>query len=259
MYRDAKSALDERDRAVGAILIGEALIASCERAQVLGEAHASGAWRAIRDAHDEFPEIWRSLDRARHVLARRGVNVLGYDELRPHVRTRLATARDDDADAVQLDPAALDDARRAADELKLAVPGADWVAIEQRTSGLVRAPLLRRRRNRLIAAGLVAVFAAGVLSWLSAIVPDKRLDRAAELRRELAQITMERQLKIIDLQHTLGERCDPLQAHELAKQLVMDGRSDDAKQFAAGYTTRCGEDTVVAHWANAPRPPAPRP
>ena len=36
MYRDAPAALDERDRAVGAILIGEALLASCERAGVLG-------------------------------------------------------------------------------------------------------------------------------------------------------------------------------------------------------------------------------
>ena len=56
MYRDAKASLDERDRAVGAILIGEALITSCERAQVLGETAGPSAWRAIRDAHDDFPE-----------------------------------------------------------------------------------------------------------------------------------------------------------------------------------------------------------
>src|SRR5678815_1721618 len=64
MYRDSTATLDERDRAVGAILIGEALIASCERAQVIGDAHGPSAWRAIRDAHDDFPEIWHSLDRA---------------------------------------------------------------------------------------------------------------------------------------------------------------------------------------------------
>src|SRR5678815_4494475 len=58
MYRDSTATLDERDRAVGAILIGEALIASCERAQVIGDAHGPSAWRAIRDAHDDFPEIW---------------------------------------------------------------------------------------------------------------------------------------------------------------------------------------------------------
>src|SRR5882724_5457002 len=110
MYRDAPTALDERDRAVGAILIGEALLASCERARVVGRAAGPQAWRAIREAHDDFPEIWRSLDRARQVLARRGVNVTGYDELRPHARTRLASGGDD-ADAVRVDPAALDDAR----------------------------------------------------------------------------------------------------------------------------------------------------
>ncbi|HMG24348.1 MAG TPA: hypothetical protein VK607_23595, partial [Kofleriaceae bacterium] len=112
------------------------MIASCERARVIGQTVGPEAWRAIRDAHDDFPEIWRSLDRARHVLAHRGVNVTGYDELRPHVRTRLASPGPD-AEVVLVDPVALDDARRATDELKLAVPGADWAGIEQRTTGLV--------------------------------------------------------------------------------------------------------------------------
>jgi hypothetical protein len=254
MYRDAKTALDERDRAVGAILIGEALIASCERAQVIGESHGADSWRAIRDAHDDFPEIWRSLDRARQVLAQRGVNVLGYDELRPHVRTRLATARDDDAEDVRLDPVALDDARRAADELKLAVPGADWAAIDQRTRGLVGVPLLRRRRHRWLAGGMVALFLAAVITWLASLVPYKRPSHAVELRRELAQITSLRRIKILELQLAIGDRCNPPKAEELTRQLVMDGRADDAKQFASDYTERCGENTVIAHWANAPRP-----
>jgi len=251
MYRDANQTLDERDRAVGAILIGEALIASCERAQVLGQAEGPSAWRAIRDAHDDFPEIWRSLDRARQVLARRGINVTGYDELRPHVRTRLATGGDD-ADDVRVDPAALDDARRATDELKLAVPGADWAAIEQRTTGLVRAPLLRR--NRAIVGALGLLFAIAVLTWISAMVPHKKPDRAAAMRRELAEIAQQRRIKILALQGSLGEACEPAAAHELTKQLVMDGRGADAKRFAAAYTARCGEDLVVVRWANASRP-----
>jgi hypothetical protein len=254
MYRDAKANLDERDRAVGAILIGEALIASCERAQVIGQSRGPDAWRAIRDAHDDFPEIWSSLDRARHVLAQRGVAVTGYDELRPTVRTRLATGGDDDGDAVQLDPVALDDARRAAEELKLAVPGADWAAIDRRTAGLVRAPLISHERNRLIAGGLVGLFLVGALSWFASIVPENKPDRAAELRRELAEITVQRRLRIIELRGALFERCDPARAHELAKQLVMDGRGSEARQFAASYTTRCGEDPAVERWANAPRP-----
>lgn len=253
MYRDAKANLDERDRAVGAILIGEALIASCERAQAIRRSGGPDAWRAIRDAHDDFPEIWSSLDRARHVLAQRGINVTGYDELRPTVRTRLATDSDD-PDAVQLDPEALDDARRAADELKLAVPGADWAAIDRRTTGLVRAPLIRNERDRLIAGGIVGLLVIGALSWFASLVPDRRPDRGAEMRRELAEITVQRRFRIIELQSALSERCDPARAHELAKQLVMDGRGGEAKQFAAGYTARCGADTAVERWANAPRP-----
>lgn len=255
MYRDAATQLDERDRAVGAILIGEALIAACERAQVIGEGHGPETWRAIRDAHDDFPEIWRSLDRARHELARRGVNVAGYDELRPHVRTRLATSTgEDDAEAMRVDPAALDDARRGADQLKLAVPGADWAAIEQRTSGLVRAPLIRRRRNRLVVAALVGPFVIAAFAWASYLAPRPRVDPYADMRRELAGIAQQRRENIVELQRTLGDRCDPPAAHQLAKQLVMDGRRDDARAFAIGYLARCGDDADVVRWANAPRP-----
>jgi len=256
MYRDAPAALDERDRAVGAILIGEALLASCERARVLGRSAGPEAWRAIRDAHDEFPELWRSLDRARAVLARRGVNVTGYDELRPHMRTHLAgpgsADPDDAAEVVLVDPAALDDARRATDALKLAVPGADWAAIEQRTSGLVHAPLVHRRRNRLVVGGAVAVFAVVIGAWIASLAPRDKPDRRDALRRELAEISQQRKLRIIALQASLVDRCDPPTAHELAKQLVMDGRGLDARQFAALYAERCGDDPVVDRWASAP-------
>lgn len=256
MYRDAPVALDERDRAVGAILIGEALLASCERARMLGRSEGPEAWRAIRDAHDEFPEIWRSLDHARTVLARRGVNVTGYDELRPHVRTCLgrpgSDGPDGDAEVVLVDPGALDDARRATDALKLAVPGADWAAIEQRTSGLVHAPLVRHRRNRLVLVGAIAVFAVAIGAWLASLAPREKLDRRDALRRELAEISQQRKLRIIALQASLIDRCDPPVAHELAKQLVMDGRGLDARQFAVLYAERCGDDPVVDHWASAP-------
>jgi hypothetical protein len=252
MYRDGSTALDERDRAVGAILIGEALIASCERAQRLGETDAPDAWRAIRDAHDDFPEIWRSLDRARHELARRGVNTTGYDELRPHARTHLVSPSSDDG--VRIDPAALDDARRATGELKLAVPGADWAAIEQRTSGLVHEALVEPRRNRLILGGLVAMVTIAVLLWSASLMPRRKLDRAEQMRREIAQIAQQRKVKIVGLRASLADRCDPPTAHELAKALVMDGRGLDARDFAALYTARCGEDPVVTHWAAAPLP-----
>jgi hypothetical protein len=251
MYRDAPTALDERDRAVGAILIGEALLASCERARVIGQSEGPHAWRAIREAHDDFPEIWRSLDRARAELARRGVNVTGYDELRPHARTRL-TSPGPDAEVVLVDPDALDDARRATDQLKLAVPGADWAAIDQRTCGLVHAPLIHRRRNRLILCGFAAMFLLGVLVWSASLVPHRKPDPSAVVRREIAGMAQQRKIKIIALQASLIDRCDPPAAHELAKQLVMDGRGADARQFAALYAERCGADPVVARWAAAP-------
>src|SRR5262245_32067369 len=124
MYRDTATALDEHDRAVGAILIGEALVAQCERnvgrARDQRLSHTHDRWTAMREIHDDYPEIWRQLDRARAVLAARGANTAGYEELRPHVRPTLALPSEKHETA--LDPEALDDARRAIAELKLAVP-----------------------------------------------------------------------------------------------------------------------------------------
>jgi len=118
----------------------------------------------------------------------------------------------------------------------------------------VRAPLLRRRRNRVIVGALVAVFTMAMLSWVLAMVPHRKPSRSELMRRELAEIASQRRVKIADLQRSLGDRCDPAQAHELAKQLVMDGRGSEAKGFAATYTARCGEDPDVVRWANAPHP-----
>jgi len=268
MYRDASPTVDERDRAVGAILIGEALIASCERARSIGDRdrHRPDAWRAIRDAHDEFPEIWRSLDRARHELARRGINVIGYDELRPTVQTRLATAGDS-GDGMHVDPKALDDARRGVDLLKLAVPGADWAAIEHRTSGLVAAPLARRKHQRVALAAFAVPVTLALLAWISSRIPRADAEAAAAMRRSLAELAKQRELvdiasqrraKIVELQRAVDDQCKPPEAHELARQLVLDGRVEDVRQFAVDYTARCGEDPVVANWARAPRPPAAR-
>jgi len=151
MYRDTADAADEHDRAVGAILIGEALIADCERAAASKPispdnpmVESTVHWRAIADAHDAYPEAWRHFDRARKVLANRGANTAAYDELRPHARRAVTKAGD-----TNIDQQALDDARRAVAELKLAVPGADWAAIAARTDGLVHASASASRSPRL--------------------------------------------------------------------------------------------------------------
>src|SRR5688572_15415616 len=141
MYRDSANALDERDRVVGAILIGEALVDEIKRAAVVIKqpetvTTRNERWRTITDVHDTYPEIWRHLDRARSLLATRGANTTRYDELRPKAR-RAPT----NAEATDIDNAAIDDARRAIEDLKLCVPGADWKAINDRTNHLLDKPL----------------------------------------------------------------------------------------------------------------------
>ncbi len=256
MYRDTAAAADEHDRAVGAILIGEALIADCERAAVSKPVSPDNPmveptvhWRAIAEAHDAYPEAWRHFDRARKVLAHRGANTAAYDELRPHARRAVTKAGD-----TSIDQEALDDARRAVAELKLAVPGADWAAIAARTDGLVHAPLHRRRRQRIGIGIAITVFAMAIMMWLFAIVPAHKPDPKAQLRKELDDIISERRDRIATLAFETAVSCDLDRARELSRLLVMDGRGDDAKGFGTRFTRRCGEDSVVTTWANAPRP-----
>jgi hypothetical protein len=253
MYRDSATALDEHDRAVGAILIGEALVATCDRAASRIRADDTpihDRWRAVADVHDAYPEIWRHLDRARAVLAGRGANTAKYDELRPHAR-RAATGNDDAEPEIAT--AALDDAKRAIAELKIAVPGADWAGIDRRTDGLVRAPLSRRRRHRIAVATVLGAFALVTSTWLYGMIPERKPDRGEVLRSELRQIAFERKVRIEVLGAQLGNHCDAPRAEELTRLLAQDGRAS-VKTFAALYTAQCGDDPLIDKWANAPIP-----
>ena len=146
-------------------LIGEALIDAVEDAAIRSRAIDAPhqRWRAFAEANDAYPEIWRHLDRARRLLAHRGANTAAYDELRPGAPK--SASRGD-----VIDRSALDEAKRAIEELKLAVPGADWDAIEARTAGLVNAPL-SRRRQRIVVGAVVGAVVLAVLAWFAAIVP----------------------------------------------------------------------------------------
>ena len=253
MYRDEAFALDEHDRAVGSILIGESLMAQCERAaDHIRNPNDHQRWRAMREIQDDYPEIWRQLDRARDVLAARGANTMKYEEMRPHVRRSLAVENEDHTQSV--DAEALEDARRAIAELKLAVPGADWKAIAKRTHDLVEMPELRRH-NRLPVIGIVSFVVLAVLTWFMSSIPEPQVDERAAMRQELSEVASHRKIKIQYLELAIGHRCDPPVAHEYVKLLVMDGQGDNAERFADQYLGRCGEDTVVENWANAPRPP----
>jgi hypothetical protein len=257
MYRDSANALDERDRAVGAILIGEALVDECQRAATLIRAtdapiSHNERWRTITDVHDTYPEIWRHLDRARSLLASRGANTARYDELRPRAR-RAPT----NAEGTDIDSTAIDEARRAIEDLKLAVPGADWHAINERTNHLLDKPLARAKGQRAILATVLVLFVFAVAGWMIAIVPEKKVDRRAAMRRELKEISSQRKLRIEMVRVELGQRCDVERARELAKLLAMDGRTVEANYFGMDYLSRCGDDAVVDNWAHAPRPPRP--
>jgi hypothetical protein len=253
MYRDHAQSLDEHDRAVGAILIGEGLVDSCDRAAArvtVTTAPATDRWRAVHEVHDTYPEIWRHLDRARCELARRGANTIAYDELRPHVK-RAAT----DSEAVRVDAGALEEAKRAVAELKLAVPGADWRGIAQRTAGLTKLPIGNKQHHQRLFVGVVVIaLAMSLAAWFIETLPVAQPTQHEVMRRELHAVASARRARIAFLRGELGQRCLPFAAHELVRLIVLDGRTLDAREFGAEYTARCGADLVVEDWANAPRP-----
>jgi hypothetical protein len=256
VYRDSSFVLDEHDRAVGAILIADAIIEHCDRAWArsrdLESATPKERWRAIASIHDTFPDIWRHLDRARKVLASRGVTTAGYDDLRPNARRAASNPGLDGSKAV--DAAAFDDAKRAVSELKLAVSGADWDAIEARTQGLVKAPIGRRGRQRFAFAGSLAAFVTGTLVWTFAMLPHGEARAAGTMAGELRLVSEQRKLQIVMRESELSGRCLPTPAHELVQLLVQDNQRTKATLFSVGYVLNCGVDPVVLHWMTAPAP-----
>ena len=254
MYRDVAHELDEHDSAVGLILIGEALVANCESAaRRLRDPKTTDRWLVVGDAQS-FAEVWRYLDRARRVLAQRGVNTAGYDAIRPDAKHTVIGARRDGQPLI--DTVALDDARRAIEELKLVVPGADWIAIEKRTAGLVKVPLGGKQKRRAFIGTMVAAMTLVGVAYVGAVTPGHKAEAAAKftLKDDLADRALHRKQRIDQLHVVLGERCAPATAHEYAEALVMDGRTDDMKAFGADYMSRCGNDDVIAKWAKAPKP-----
>lgn len=256
MYRDAspQPAHDRAaDRAIGAIQLAEGLIASCAGAVArLNESARAERWIAARELHEDYPEIWRQLDGARATLVASGANTLGYDELRAGAAPVLPALSFADRGR-ELDPGALDDARRAAAELRLAMPAIDWTAVDARVHAAASTRLAPRRHRTAVIAVLL-VLGLAIATWVVAMIPEQRPNRDAELRRELAEIVTDRRDRIADLRLIIGDRCDRQNVHELMRLLVMDGRWYEARPYADGYEARCGEDPVVRKWADAPRP-----
>lgn len=247
MYRDDSTLLDEHDRAVGAIQIADGLIDDCARASTQ-LASAGHRWRAARKIHDDFAEVWRQLDGARQLLASRGANTMGFDELRAGLVPVLALKDDG------IDTTPLEDARRAVAELRLAMPGADWKAIEARTSGLATGAKLMHAGRRLTFVGIAAVLLFGIVGWAWLSTPAPRVDSRAEARaamkKELAVVVDDRRDRIAQLELLIGGRCDRPNVIEYVKLLAMDGRWDEAYGYGEDYMRRCGEDLKVKTWSD---------
>ena len=198
-------------------------------------------------------KLWYQLYLARRILAARGANTTGYDELRRSVNPLEIASLDGNR---PIDPGVLrtilEDARQAIEELRLAMPGADWQEIDARARRLAATRL--GRRGRLVFAGLISGFVLAFSVWGTAMMPKLRTPAGAQMRVELAEVRVERRARIDELHTAIGGTCDRPRVIELVRLYVMDGRFDDAKAYADRYETQCGEDMAVRKWANAPQP-----
>ena len=253
MYRDIVHRPEDHDRAVGAIQIADGLIAGCmAAAAVLRGPERPERWGAARALQDDYPEIWTQLDGARRLLAARGANTAGYDEVREQATPMLAVAKPDGTHVV--DAVALDDARRAIEELRLAIPGADWGEIDARSQKLAATRLERRSPRAAIACTVIAL-ALLATAWSTAFAPRHRGSTGAALMNEQIEVVMiERRFRIGRLAALIGDTCDRPRVLELMRLFVMDGQFELAKVYADGYESRCGEDMAVRNWGNAPKP-----
>ncbi len=269
MYRDASEHVDEHDQAAAAVLMAEALLHTCDQAVAViasPVAPQPERWRAVMQLHDTFPDVWRALDRARRMIAARGGNAIAFDETSPGAKRAALVDRlhgidrSVEVDATHLDRTAMTDAHRGLQQLKLALPSADWSAIEARTRGLASAQLQQHRRPRLIVGAVAAAVAATIVgvTLLPAPAHAKKIPHAVALKAQLSEIKEQRHAEIEALRPQVVASCDPPKARMYTQLLVMDGHGPDAGDFAADYADRCGEDPVVQHWADAPLPPSLR-
>ena len=74
----------------------------------------------------------------------------------------------------------------------------------------------------------------------------------AQLRAEEISIVVDQRRVRIGELRTIGEKCEPQAAHELARLLAMDGQWREAHDYADRYELRCGADFVVRGWGDAP-------
>jgi hypothetical protein len=248
MYRDDSTLLDEHDRAVGAIQIADGVLAGCFQASKQ-LASAEHRWRAVREIHDDYGEVWRQLDAARQILASRGANTMGFDELREHAVRVLALEENG------VDTRPLEDARRAIAELRLAMPGADWKGIEARTRGLATgAKLIRSGQRTFVFAGVALALLLGASAWSASArattAVDPRVAERLEMQKDLDGVVNERKDRIEQLSLLIGGRCDRDNVVELVKLLAMDGRWNDAHVYGVDYMRRCKDDDgQVRKWA----------
>jgi hypothetical protein len=112
-------------------------------------------------------------------------------------------------------------------------------------------PISVRQRGQVAPMAAVSLLVLVTLASAGAnTISIHRRPSAAELRaaEQRAQI-VDRRVRIAELL-AQGDRCTPAIAHELARDLVFDGRS--ARAYADDYEARCGIDPEIEHWRDAP-------
>lgn len=111
-------------------------------------------------------------------------------------------------------------------------------------------PRLRQRIPWLSLAGILLVVLLTLGNAAANMMP-YHIPTARELQRAEQAALIEARRERIATLIAGGDHCSPAIAHELARALVLDGRS--AAAYADDYERRCGDDPIVRRWGRASR------
>lgn len=218
----------------------------------------------LGEAQQISPEIWRHLDDARGLLAKRGVDLAGYDELRSLQSAALLATSNIDVQrkldhfgllhgsirvittkTVTWDAGNLTSAIAACALMKRVMPETDWEALDRADrEHIASVGSLRAKRWKSIASGLgVAVVLAGATIGIRALVvrgdsPAAAEDKALAARKEASRQQYEAKLAELAAKYATTP-CDKDLMRKYTAYLYAAGHEEKSHEIEDKFLAEC--------------------
>jgi hypothetical protein len=259
-----------RDPAVDAVLTAETLLEQFHTLlPKLTSLMPADVAEATGQAQHLYPEIWAQLDRARALVAGRGVDTTAYDELRAQQPASMLGVDQvgirDEATQIAVFLAAgtfvaslgakrsvanrggLAAAHQAIELLQATLPGVAWTAERNAERSVMAGHLQELGRARatklligVLALGVVGALGFGIVKLLEKPKEETLVETA---QREIAEL--EARLET--------ESCDASAAEQLVVKLRILGKPRRARDVGHQFLTQCGDNENIRKRVGPPR------